>query len=102
MPETAVIDLAAEREAREPHLKGDARCVACAHTWVAVAPVGTTWLECPSCHTEKGLFVAACWPGKGIGVWTCHCGCDVFFLTPRSVQCPNCGTAQSGMWDRAE
>lgn len=43
---------------RRPHLSGKAWCTACGHDWVAVAPVGTVWLDCPSCHTERGLYVA--------------------------------------------
>jgi hypothetical protein len=95
-----VIDLAAERESRDPHMSGEARCIACGHVWTAVAPVGTTWLECPECRTEKGLFTGACLP-EGGEMWTCECGCEVFFITPHAVQCYNCGAHQHGMWDRA-
>lgn len=37
-----------------PHLCGKAYCIGCQHTWDAVAPVGTVWLECPKCKTPKG------------------------------------------------
>jgi hypothetical protein len=95
------MDLAAEREAREPHLSGSACCIACAHSWVAVAPVGTTWLECPSCGTHKGLFTGACCPPDGGEIWTCNCGSEVFYITPRAVHCYNCGVHQHALSVRA-
>jgi hypothetical protein len=36
-----VISLLQLKKDREPHLSGMARCLACRHEWVAVAPVGT-------------------------------------------------------------
>jgi len=32
-----------------PHLVHEAVCFYCTKMWVAVAPVGTTELECPQC-----------------------------------------------------
>jgi len=77
---------------QRPHLTGEARCVACGHTWVAVAPVGTKELECPECLTEKGLYRYNVVPnGK---IWECDCGCDLFFVLPTGFQCYQCGTEQ--------
>lgn len=48
-----------EQEPAQPdnHLKGEAVCAACAHWWVAVQPVGgSTELECPRCHAQRGVF----------------------------------------------
>ena len=33
----------------DPHFVHEAYCFYCTHKWVAVAPVGTSELECPQC-----------------------------------------------------
>lgn len=79
---------------KDPHLTGKARCLACEHTWEAVVPAGTVWLECPSCRTERGLLV--------FGVerkephWRCNCGNTLFHVLKDRVYCPNCGADQVG------
>jgi hypothetical protein len=89
-----VISLQQAKQDREPHLKGAARCLACRHEWVAVAPVGTVWLECPQCSLERGRYVGAV--GIGGEHWHCACGTDLFHATPRGLYCPNCGEWQYG------
>lgn len=73
-------------------LTGEAYCVCCQHKWVAVAPEGVTFLECPSCHTEKGRFF---YPVliRDAAYWVCMCGNDLFFINPDGCYCPNCGVA---------
>lgn len=79
--------------APNPHLSGEARCLTCGHTWVAIAPSGTVWLECPECKTEKGRF---CGPVEESGEhWTCNCGCDLFHISRKGIYCPNCGVRQN-------
>ena len=88
----SVVSLAAARQERGPHREGPARCTACAHEWHAVAPVGASWLECPSCHTARGLFRF----GPPIpGAWHCRCGCDALAITPGGILCHACGARQS-------
>ena len=48
----AVIDFTKAKAELDPHISGDARCLACKHEWVAVAPIGTIWLECPACKDD--------------------------------------------------
>lgn len=36
-----VISFGEERDKRNPHLAGTAKCLSCGHEWAAVAPVGT-------------------------------------------------------------
>jgi len=80
----------------DPHLVGKAKCLSCGKKWMAVSPVGVVeGLECPKCHLPKGVMVNLCGAEEGSLVWTCHCGCDVFFLTPLFARCLGCGTAQS-------
>ena len=37
-----------------PHIAGPVVCTRCHHHWVAVRPVGTDLMECPSCHAMRG------------------------------------------------
>ena len=91
----AVLSLAAAREEREPHLTGAARCVACRHEWVAVAPVGTHTLECPACASTKGYFVNEVM--RGNDRFVCHCECDVFRISPAvGPYCVNCAAPAEG------
>jgi hypothetical protein len=86
-----VIDLAAAREERTPHLSGAAVCLNCRHQWIAVAPVGVFQMECPSCHTEKGVW------NRPVGddlVWMCNCGSYHFAITKTHALCLHCGTLQ--------
>lgn len=88
------IDLAAARAERTPHLSGAAICLACRHEWVAVAPVGTVWMECPSCSLLRGRMAHPVVVGDEH--WECFCGNDLFRLSPRGAYCPNCGEMQEG------
>ena len=89
-----VIDLKQAKQEREPHVSGKARCLACKHEWVAVAPVGVIWMECPACTLERGRFVAQV-ERDGLH-WHCNCGNDLFHATPDGFYCPNCGEWQHG------
>jgi len=85
-----VISLQAAREDRTPHLSGMVRCLACRVKWAAVAPAGTVWMECPACSLERGRFIESA--RKAGAHWYCHCGCDLFHVTPNGYYCPNCGS----------
>jgi len=78
------------KEKTETHLTGEARCVACGHNWVAAAPVGVMELECPGCQSMLGMFI---WPTspKSEKVWTCDCGCQLFYIVDVGNQCYRCG-----------
>jgi predicted RNA-binding Zn-ribbon protein involved in translation (DUF1610 family) len=88
-----ISDFAAAKEKREPHVTGEAKCMACRHEWVAVVPYGTEEpLECPKCGTSKGKFKFPYSPPKGSAIWVCNCGNDLFFkLSSGHLMCPNCG-----------
>lgn len=90
----SVIDLNQARADRTPRLAGPAKCMACAHTWAAVAPIGTVDLECPACHLDRGRFVGNV-TRAGLH-WTCHCGNDLFHICPEGTYCPACGEWQKG------
>ena len=84
------------KEREVPCLSGPARCCACRHDWVAVSsPVGTDWLECPSCHLMKGRYLHPAWPKDDEDVWICACGCDAFRIMRTEIFCINCGLRQS-------
>ena len=89
-----VIDLAKKKEERQAHSTGRARCLDCKHEWIAVAPVGVTWMECPKCSLERGRFIFAHLIEKPR--WECNCGNDLFYATADGMYCPNCGEWQHG------
>ena len=70
---------------------GEAVCMHCQHEWVAVAPTGMTWLDCPECGTQKGGFKFPFGVPVGDRLLVCDCGNDIFFVTPVGCLCPNCG-----------
>lgn len=79
----------------EPHATGYAHCFGCGHTWVRVAPIGTTRFECPECHAIKGTWTFEFAPDEGSLVRECNCGNQLFYLTPDGHLCANCGTYQT-------
>lgn len=87
------------RKREEPHLAGEAECIACRHRWVAVCPVGTWTLECPSCGLMKGMFRYPISADEGDGLFSCMCGCEALVAYYRKgkfrIQCMNCGTHQT-------
>jgi hypothetical protein len=82
-------------EPQQQHAAGEAFCICCGHTWIAVAPTGTTQLECPECHTMKGHWKFEFAPSPGELVRECNCGNQLFYLTPQGHLCANCGVYQS-------
>lgn len=87
-----VVSLSEAREERKPWVEGEARCLACKHEWVAVAPSGTLWLVCPSCSLERGRFIYPFY--RKDEHWMCGCENDLFLVTREGVYCPNCGCWQ--------
>lgn len=90
-----VVSLSEAREKRQPHVSGEAVCLDCRHTWVAVVPLGVIWMECPSCSLQRGRFKFQHVCGKERH-WVCHCGNDLFHVTTERTYCPNCGQDQEG------
>lgn len=90
-----VVDLQRVREERSPHSSGQARCLDCKHEWVAVAPIGTYWLQCPSCSLVRGKYIFMFnFPDELH--WNCNCGNDLFYMLKDCCVCPNCGEKQKG------
>lgn len=87
-----IIDFAMAKEEREPHSAGLARCLACKHEWQAVAPTGTTWLECPECSLFRGRFIGQ--HTRDTPHLHCECGNNLFSVTREGTYCPNCGAWQ--------
>ncbi|WP_051261517.1 helix-turn-helix domain-containing protein [Desulfovibrio inopinatus] len=75
-----------------PHVSGEAICLSCKHEWVAVVPVGTTWLKCPNCGLLKGTGKYPVVPEMH---WLCTCGTPIFYITQKGAICPMCGTIQA-------
>lgn len=88
-----VVSLADRRP--DPHSSGFAKCLDCKHEWAAVAPAGTTWLECPSCGLVRGRFKFQ-HERPGLAHWECSCGNDLFHVTTDGYYCPNCGVWAQG------
>lgn len=85
-----------QREASDPHLSGQARCIGCGHEWVAVAPVGVWQFECPACQTMKGIHNYPVGPEAGDLAFQCNCGCEALTAYQRDglffLRCMSCGT----------
>lgn len=91
------IQLDEVRQRRRPqpaYIQGAAKCLRCQHTWRAVAPDGTSELECPWCGCDTGVWAGLFNPGMR---WVCDCGNDFFYLTPGGVQCVSCGHHSEGL-----
>lgn len=73
---------------------GEAFCIQCGHEWEAITDTGTVQLECPNCHTMKGLFKFPFEPNEGQLVRECGCGNQLFYLSPEGHLCANCGIYQ--------
>jgi ribosomal protein S27E len=90
-----VVSFAAAKEERTPHWEGTAYCVGCQHEWQAVAPVGTMWIECPSCHLPKGTPKHPFGATQGDFFLRCNCGCEALTAYKRKahfhVKCMGCG-----------
>lgn len=70
-------------EELDSHLTGAAKCLACGHEWVAVAPVSEELhdLVCPKCDTRRGqLIYPPELPEEAI-IWQHSCGNRYFTLT---------------------
>jgi hypothetical protein len=80
-------------EAAQPTAQGEAFCLQCRHEWQAVVPAGKSvcdiLLECPQCQTMTGRLRYDFAPAGN--VWECHCGNQLFYITPEGHFCPNCG-----------
>ncbi len=76
------------------HGAEQAFCLGCGYEWTAVAPTGTTQLECPSCKAHKGRWKFEFAPAEGQMVRECDCGNQLFYLTPDGHMCANCGIYQ--------
>jgi len=83
-----------EQDKAETNITGPAFCIQCNHTWIAVVPTGIVQLECPSCHTMKGLFRYPSHVGIDEDFRECSCGNSLFYLTKEGHLCPNCGNYQ--------
>ena len=94
-----IVSLAQVREENAPHLGGEALCIGCRHTWVAVAPVGVWQLECPSCGADKGIFRYPVGAGAGDSYFRCTCGCEAltaYYHAGRfNLKCMSCGNEQT-------
>jgi hypothetical protein len=75
-----------------PHTAGPWVCLSCEHEWVAVAPTGTDYGECPSCHLMKGVKIGLCLPET---TFVCKCGGMFFAGATSGLICIACGTVHN-------
>ena len=52
-------------------------------------------MECPECGSHRGLYVHYFGLPEGSQMWRCHCGNELFFVTPDGMYCPGCA-----LWQR--
>lgn len=91
-----IVSLAEAREARQPHWTGTAYCVGCRNEWVAVAPMGVMWVDCPACGLPKGTPKHPFGADVGDRVLTCDiCGSEALTAYYRGdafyARCMGCG-----------
>jgi len=91
-----VISFAKAKEGRSPHWTGTVKCIGCGHEPIAVAPMGTVWVECPSCHLHKAAPKHPFGADQGDVAFTCsECGSDAlnaFYRKGRfNLMCMGCG-----------
>lgn len=99
MGDIVTLNAPANDDEAVPHAEGAARCLACQHEWRAVAPIGTTDLECPECGTVRGVWKYNFQPAGG-EVWQCDCGASYFLLTRIGApMCSGCGLRATGWVD---
>ena len=91
---SSIVDLEAFRVQKAQTGVGQAFCIQCDHQWTATVPTGVVRLECPKCHTLKGLLKFEYKPPTGQLVRECDCGNQLFYLTPEGHMCCNCGIYQ--------
>lgn len=85
-----VVSLQEEKNKREPHTKGKARCFNCKYEWEADTPTSNMFcLECPECGLKKGEYIYSLIPEQE--VWQCSCGNDLFHATKSGLFCKKCG-----------
>lgn len=89
MSKDKVVDI----RSKQPHMTGPAVCLNCKKEWIAVAETGTISLECPDCHTSRGVWRGIALPKHG-EIWECNCGGTHFFLASDYFHCCHCGLAQ--------
>lgn len=71
------------------HNEGPAKCLACGKTWVAAAPTGVCFFQCPKCKCHKGQFLYPV--EKETQHYSCNCGNFYMLVTKEGIYCPNCG-----------
>lgn len=92
-----VINFAEAEAEREPHWSGNIKCIGCQHEWVGVAPMGTMFVDCPSCGLPKGTPKHPFGAAEGDAMFVCNI-CDSEALTAYyreghfRIICMGCGT----------
>jgi DNA-directed RNA polymerase subunit RPC12/RpoP len=90
-----IVSLEEARAKREPHVAGEAYCMACDHRWTGVWPMGVTELECPNCKSMKGRSTFEIAPQADALVYECACGNQLYHILSDRIHCPNCGQQTS-------
>ena len=87
------------RRPEPPTLAGEAVCVGCGSSWAAVAPVGTAWLECPVCGSNRGTWKHPVHPAPGDMIFRCCCGGEALTALKKGgltyLRCLGCGCDQT-------
>lgn len=91
-----IIHLHPTKDTNDRHASGEAFCLACKHTWVAVAPLPVHGLECPSCLAKRGQMKYEMGTPAGEKAYTCNCGSYYFYIQVMGklpcILCADCGT----------
>lgn len=94
-----VISFAQAKAEREPHWQGKCKCIGCGHEWEGVAPIGTMFVDCPSCELPKGHPKHPFGCAEGDSVFKCSCGSEALTAYMHkgrfNLRCMACGTEKT-------
>lgn len=91
-----VVSLQEWKEENRPHWTGPCVCIECRKEFVAVAPMGVLWVECPDCGLTKGHPKHPFSCREGEALFVCGCGSEALTAFFRSgqlhIMCMACGS----------
>lgn len=87
-----VVSLEDARLEKQPHNVGNAKCLACSYTYIAVMPAGLSSAVCPECGAGKVVYTEFV---EGKVNYQCRCGSVLFVMCTQYNGHPLCAVCGS-------